>query len=451
MIVDTGSLNGGAAISGVTNLEVDGGSKLYLENMTAGTHTIILGDGVKTGNVWGNDNILNGDRMLAVTGNKEGNKFTVTAAVQKAEDVLQGVVVPNMINNIWRRELNTIRTNEGIKFLSKAIDKGYIADTKESVRTINEAVQIAGVAGVHRTGLDIIKRTSDTAVRQLSMVNKDATKEGLWAEMSYGSTDVSGVKIGNTDTGYNGRYEGVSVGSNFKTWENGVLGGAFHYVSGENKSDEGVSRTKNEYEYFGLSLYNNLRVGNINIIGDLGYSRGDNEIKQYTKIERLKADIDTELMTAGIKGEYLIQQDNFNIVPYVGLRYVRLNVDSFDTKNDTGKLFHTEKEDADLFLVPVGVNISTQVINQSGWTVKPKLDLAYIGALGDKKSETKVGLAEYSAIDEIKVNMADSSAYSGSLGVEFKKDNKAFEVGYSLYSSKHETENRGTMSFKYNF
>ncbi|MDY4006100.1 MAG: autotransporter outer membrane beta-barrel domain-containing protein, partial [Fusobacterium varium] len=451
LIVDTGSLNGGAAISGVTNLEVDGGSKLYLENMTAGTHTIILGDGVKTGNVWGNDNILNGDRMLAVTGNKEEDKFTVTAAVQKAEDVLQGVVVPNMINNIWRRELNTIRTNEGIKFLSRAIDKGYIADTKESVRTINEAVQIAGVAGVHRTGLDTIKRTSDTAVRQLSMVNKDAAKEGLWAEMSYGSTDVSGVKIGNTDTGYNGRYEGVSVGSNFKTWENGVLGGAFHYVSGENKSDEGVSRTKNEYEYFGLSLYNNLRVGNINIIGDLGYSRGDNEIKQYTKIERLKADIDTELMTAGIKGEYLIQQDNFNIVPYVGLRYVRLNVDSFDTKNDTGKLFHTEKEDADLFLVPVGVNISTQVINQSGWTVKPKLDLAYIGALGDKKSETKVGLAEYSAIDEIKVNMADSSAYSGSLGVEFKKDNKAFEVGYSLYSSKHETENRGTMSFKYNF
>ena len=450
LIVDTGSLNGGAAISGVTNLEVDGGSKLYLENMTAGPHTILTGEGIGSKG-WNDSNILNGDRMLAVTGNKEGDKFTVTAAVQKAEDVLQGVVVPNMINNIWRRELNTIRTNEGIKFLSKAIDKGYIADTKESVRTINEAVQIAGVAGVHRTGLDTIKRTSDTAVRQLSMVNKDAAKEGLWAEMSYGSTDVSGVKIGNTDTGYNGRYEGVSVGSNFKTWENGVLGGAFHYVSGENKSAEGVSRTKNEYEYFGLSLYNNLRVGNINIIGDLGYSRGDNEIKQYTKIERLKADIDTELMTAGIKGEYLIQQDNFNIVPYVGLRYVRLNVDSFDTKNDTGKLFHTEKEDADLFLVPVGVNISTQVINQSGWTVKPKLDLAYIGALGDKKSETKVGLAEYSAIDEIKVNMADSSAYSGSLGVEFKKDNKAFEVGYSLYSSKHETENRGTMSFKYNF
>lgn len=451
LIVDTGSLNGKAAISGVTNLEVDGGSKLYLENMTAGTYTIILGEEASIKSFWNDNNILNGDRMLAVTGNKEEDKFTVTAAVQKAEDVLQGVVVPNMINNIWRRELNTIRTNEGIKFLSRAIDKGYIADTKESVRTINEAVQIAGVAGVHRTGLDTIKRTSDTAVRQLSMVNKDAAKEGLWAEMSYGSTDVSGVKIGNTDTGYNGRYEGVSVGSNFKTWENGVLGGAFHYVSGENKSDEGVSRTKNEYEYFGLSLYNNLRVGNINIIGDLGYSRGDNEIKQYTKIERLKADIDTELMTAGIKGEYLIQQDNFNIVPYVGLRYVRLNVDSFDTKNDTGKLFHTEKEDADLFLVPVGVNISTQVINQSGWTVKPKLDLAYIGALGDKKSETKVGLVEYSAIDEIKVNMADSSAYSGSLGVEFKKDNKAFEVGYSLYSSKHETENRGTMSFKYNF
>lgn len=459
LIVDVGSLDGKAAISGVTKLSVADTSKLYLENATVGTHTIVSIE--TTGGIaniaknlpsgWSDENISSSDRMLKLKGIGTNDGYKVEATVQKAEDVLQGVVVPNMINNIWVTGKNTDASNEGIKFLSKAIDKGYIADTKESVRTINEAVQIAGVAGVHRTGLDTIKRTSDTAVRQLSMVNKDAAKEGLWAEMSYGSTDVSGVKIGNTDTGYNGRYEGVSVGSNFKTWENGVLGGAFHYVSGENKSDEGVSRTKNEYEYFGLSLYNNLRVGNINIIGDLGYSRGDNEIKQYTKIERLKADIDTELMTAGIKGEYLIQQDNFNIVPYVGLRYVRLNVDSFDTKNDTGKLFHTEKEDADLFLVPVGVNISTQVINQSGWTVKPKLDLAYIGALGDKKSETKVGLVEYSAIDEIKVNMADSSAYSGSIGVEFKKDNKAFEVGYSLYSSKHETENRGTMSFKYNF
>lgn len=99
----------------------------------------------------------------------------------------------------------------------------------------------------------------------------------------------------------------------------------------------------------------------------------------------------------------------------------------------------------------MGVNISTQAVNQSGWTVKSKLDLAYIGILGDKKSATKVGVAGYSAMDEIKVNMADSSAFSGSLGVEFKKDNKTFEVGYSLYSSKHETENRGTMSFKYNF
>lgn len=347
---------------------------------------------------------------------------------------------------------NTNTSNEGIRFLSLAVNNEVIADTAEAVRTINSAVQISAAGVVNRTAIDTVRRTSDTAINNLSLKNESNVKEGLWAEMSYGSTDVSGVKIGNTDTKYNGSYKGVSVGSNFKTWENGALGGAFHYVSGENKSDEGVSRTKNEYEYFGLSLYNNWRQGNFNIIGDLGYSMGDNEIKQDTSIAgRIKADVDTEVLTAGIKGEYLIQQDNFNIVPYAGLRYVRLNVDSFDTKNGNGKMFHTEKEGADLFLVPVGVNISTQAVNQSGWTVKPKLDLAYIGAIGDKKSETKVGVAGYAAMDEIKVNMADSSAFSGSLGVEFKKDNKTFEVGYSLYSSKHETENRGTMSFKYNF
>ncbi|AVQ28475.1 hypothetical protein C4N20_10405 [Fusobacterium ulcerans] len=61
---------------------------------------------------------------------------------------------------------------------------------------------------------------------------------------------------------------------------------------------------------------------------------------------------------------------------------------------------------------------------------------------GSKSNGTKANIKN----GEIKI-----SAFSGSLGVEFKKDNKTFEVGYSLYSSKHETENRGTMSFKYNF
>lgn len=43
LIVDVGSLNGGAAISGVTNLNVAKTSKLYLENATAGIHTIVSG------------------------------------------------------------------------------------------------------------------------------------------------------------------------------------------------------------------------------------------------------------------------------------------------------------------------------------------------------------------------------------------------------------------------
>lgn len=458
LIVDVGSLDGGAAISGVTRLSVADTSKLYLENATAGTHTIVLGAEAGTNiaesssSGWSDENISSSDRMLKLKGIGTNNGYKVEATAQKAQDVLLGVVVPNMINNIWETKGNTNTSNEGIRFLSLAADKEVIADTAEAVRTINSAVQISAAGVVNRTAIDTVRRTSDTAINNLSLKNESNVKEGLWAEMSYGSTDVSGVKIGNTDTEYNGRYEGISVGSNFKTWENGALGGAFHYVLGENKSDEGVSRTKNEYEYFGLSLYSNWRKGNFNIIGDLGYSMGDNEIKQDTSIVgRIKADVDTEVATAGVRGEYLIQKDNFNIMPYAGLRYVRLNVDSFDTKNGNGKMFHTEKEDADLFLVPVGVNISTQAVNQNGWTVKPKLDLAYIGALGDKKSETKVGVAGYSAIDEIKVNMADSSAFSGSLGVEFKKDNKTFEVGYSLYSSKHETENRGTLSFKYNF
>ena len=208
-------------------------------------------------------------------GTGTNNGYKVEATAQKAQDILLGVVVPNMINNIWETRENTNTSNEGIRFLSLAVNNEVIADTAEAVRTINSAVQIsADRSSKQNSDRDTVRRTSDTAINNLSLKNESNVKEGLWAEMSYGSTDVSGVKIGNTDTKYNGSYKGVSVGSNFKTWENGALGGAFHYVSGENKSDEGVSRTKNEYEYFGLSLYNNWRQGNFNIIGGFGIFNG---------------------------------------------------------------------------------------------------------------------------------------------------------------------------------
>lgn len=206
LIVDVGSLNGGAAISGVKNLTVDGTSKLYLENATAGIHTIV--SGTETGaNIaedsssgWSDENISSSDRMLKLKGTGTNNGYKVEATAQKAQDVLLGVVVPNMINNIWVTRENTNTSNEGIRFLSLAVDDKVIADTAEAVRTINSAVQISAAGVVNRTAIDTVRRTSDTAINNLSLKNEPNVKEGLWAEMSYGSTDVSGVKIGNTDT-----------------------------------------------------------------------------------------------------------------------------------------------------------------------------------------------------------------------------------------------------------
>ena len=184
LIVDVGSLDGGAAISGVTKLSVADTSKLYLENATAGTHTIVSGTEAGTNiaenssSGWSDENISSSDRMLKLKGIGTNNGYKVEATAQKAQDVLLGVVVPNMINNIWETKENTNISNEGIRFLSLAVNNKVIADTAEAVRTINSAVQISAAGVVNRTAIDTVRRTSDTAINNLSLKNESNVKEG---------------------------------------------------------------------------------------------------------------------------------------------------------------------------------------------------------------------------------------------------------------------------------
>ena len=104
-------------------------------------------------------------------------------------------------------------------------------------------------------------------------------------------------------------------------------------------------------------------MDNVNVVADLGYSASKNELKQDIPSSlglggRIKGDVDSSVITAGVKAEYMVKTDVLDVMPHIGVRYMAVKTDSFTTKLDMGgDLFHTDSDLQHVWQFPVGVNL----------------------------------------------------------------------------------------------
>ena len=178
-----------------------------------------------------------------------------------------------------------------------------------------------------------------------------------------------------------------------------------------------------------------------------GYMKGDHELKQHMSQAlggNLKADVDTEIWTAGIRGEYQFKTAALDITPHIGVRYMHLETDSFSTHNGLGTVFNTDSDSQNLWQFPIGVTLSRDYVSTSGWTVKPKFDLSVIPAAGDKDVSTTVGVPGMGVTDSATADMMDSVSWQGTLGLEVQKEATSFGL-QAGYRKSDDAKSRGVM------
>ena len=222
------------------------------------------------------------------------------------------------------------------------------------------------------------------------------------------------------------------------------------------KSNGDFNRTRNDFDFWGVSLYGGWNLDNFNIIADLGYSASINELEQRIPSSlnmgsHIEADVNSSIITAGLKGEYKIETSGVDIVPHVGVRYVGMRTDDFTTKLDRGDLFHTESDFQNIWQFPVGVNLSKSFETESGWKVKPMVDLAIVPTVGDTKANIDVHVPGVNASDSISRRVLDSTAFDGTLGLALQKDNVSFGLNYNIQASEHTTGHGVMAQFMYQF
>ena len=464
LLVDGSGLNGAAALTSQGGtLNVDAGAKLLIDNITQGEYAITSGFSVSNVQGWNGDNLSTPDNLIGlVLGKDADGSMKVQATARRSSDVFRGLSLVNTMDAIWGKGLNDTESgNMGIRFLSRAVNENHLPKA-DTVHTVDGAAQIAVAGGVQ--GMAVA--AADAPVRAIqdhaSLLHMTTTREGairkdglnLWINALYGAEHARNLGAGSLDGGYNADFGGIVFGGDYAFGDFRV-GMALNAGSGTARSRGDFNATKNDFDFWGMNLYGSWSRDQFNIVGDLGYSANKNEVKQdlpaTMQLGQLRADVDTGVLTAGLRGEYRFETDWADVTPHVGVRYYNLRTDGFTSRIDDHDVFRVGRDTQEIWTFPIGVSFSRDFETSSGWKVKPRADLSVAPAAGDLKAKAKARVPGVAASDTIKARMMDSVSFDGTLGLEVQKDNISFGLDYGIRASEHKAGHGVNVSFTYKF
>jgi len=447
--------NGQAALNASGgSLNVADSAALYVADAKA-NQTYAVARGFSDVNIaengWQNQNLVLNKLLTATTQERDG-EVLVTTQARAAQDVLPGVVTTHALDRLIASGENSRSASQaGARYLSVAIDTPQ-ASVDEVVRTVNSAAQIATAGGVqHNTwaagnaAVDAVLERNSVANAALQPADTDAS---VWVHTLYGNPRSSGLSAGNLSYGQDSNFYGLMMGGD-KAWqtEHGTLrsGVAFHAGNGDSDSRGDVNATHNDFSFWGVTLYQNWNQDRWNLTGDVSLTQTSNDVyqKQPGWMEagnKLKANVDGMLFSAGVRGEYLIATEVLDIIPHAGVRYNQLTTDAFDTKNGQGeRVFHTDKGTQNIWQFPVGVKVAKTFALDSGWTMSTQADAAVVAVTGDRESQNSLRTVGISGSDTLRAEVMDDTAFNGQLGVKMQKSDMTFGVGYNVNASQHDT------------
>lgn len=419
LVVDASKLGKNAFITAINGgtINADKTSKLYVENAAANTQLFsITGDGI---NGFTNANTMFDNTFLKL--NADGT-VTVLSADEAAAQ----------LGNYAARDIAIAATN--------ANDTALTTLLKNKENAWNSAVMIGALSGAaHST------YTMSNLFANGIFQHETTQDEGIWAQYLHSKETVDGMNAEGVSASYDAQYNGVIVGADLYHKNNTAAGLAFVYADGNADGTNGTAATKNDADYYGVSLYGNTKRGNTRILADISYVSGNHDMTQYIGTQTITAKPDTEAWSVGVKGvkEYQIGKTGL-LMPYIGARYLRLTTDQYSSSLG----LHYDAEDQNMFILPVGIDYSA-TWKSGAWKFHPYIGAGYVWTMGDRSGDQTVSWGN--TADTIAFDTADAGSFLAKAGVSADCGDISIGLGYA-YQKGDTTKNNvwvGNISYKF--
>lgn len=266
-----------------------------------------------------------------------------------------------------------------------------------------------------------------------SVATEETFGRTLWATPLYNKTKADAFKAGKFTSGSDVDLYGITVGADVVVRDDTRLGAALYAGSGKADSRGSLATAKNDFDFYGAALYFGHSTGAWSFMGDLGFGYVTNDVKQ-TNHGLVKSDMDSTVFTAGLKAKYAFDVAGMQVAPFAGLRLNHVDSKNYSAKtNAQGTILNSHGTAKTYAEVPLGVQLSRDFMTQTGWTIKPALDLAVTPVVGSKNLTETIRFTGVSQDVTTSSEVLDRMRYSAALGVSGGKDKVGFgvSVGYS--------------------
>lgn len=428
-MVDGQKINGDkAALSGVSSVSVDKDNeektaKLYIDEAKKGeTYKILSGSNISSSDdVWENKNIISNNALLKFEGTKTDTNYDVTASYDKVDNIYGAgnVVINDVIDNTLA---NKDEGNKAYDFFNKAANNKINATKEMQVSALNSLANMGELASVNHGTYSMSNVMTDAVADHVK--DDKNTGDNIWARYIHNKEDINGISLGGMKADYDATFNGIIVGSDFAKTEKSTTGVSFAYAEGDIKGNTLASRTENDADYYGLSVYHQIKNNDgSSVLGDISYMHSSNDVTQYNSGETITASPDADAFSIGVRAQKDVKVGKGTLSPYAGIRYMHLGTG--DYTNSLGMNY--DVEDQNLWLLPVGVSYSTE-IKYNDWTVKPMAEVGYMWTMGDRQTDQTVSL--YGTADSFGFDVADRSSFFGKLGITAESDKMAYGIAY---------------------
>jgi len=472
-------------------IQVEGGTlkvntstgTLAIDGATAGNvYKVVSGVGEET-KLWSDENLAYDRTTMVATSALDENAKLYTVKYESFDDVEnvtdevkdqfvaavggEELAVPGLVAASTGQGSVMEDTAPGAKEFLAAVSSDAKMSKETKAAVINSAAKLAEAGGNAGTAVSVANNVAGVTTGRMSLGGRghgghkgghgvgmfeEGSGAAVWAQYMHGKDEATDMPMDGGATSYESEYDGIVVGVDFKKVGKFQSGIAFNYGEGDSNGFGSGIKTSSEYDFWGVGYYGNIRNEDTNFIFDVNYAKSDSDVTQKNITGDIEASPETTTWSAGVKVEKLYQNNNVQIVPYTGLRYMSIDTDEYQSNVGGDTLFNYAPERQDIWLLPLGVTIKQEVVNDNGWVVTPKVDLSYIWAFGDTDSNMSVSIPGIAASnDTLGFTVMDDGSFLGLVGVEAKMDDWTFGVSYSYQKGDYAESKKWFVDAKYSF
>ena len=406
LVADVTDLTTDKALITGTTFDVDATSKAVIIGKLKNGETYKLTTDADAAFWNTEETLVAGNKLWDFTVNEDGSFTTkLTDAALVYGDLMQG------------HELANAATEAGNAYGNELLTETEGLSNAAIAARFDAAMNTAGAAAVFTTAYDRASELRD-AVRGETL---EGEGNRLWAQVTGGKTKLNGLSSGAQSIHVDTDAYGLVVGGDVAL-SNGVLGAAFTAGTGDSENDDvGV---KDDFDFYGLSVYGKTSVGGIDLLADGSMTFVKSDLTMGGV-----ADVDTDTTTAvyslGVQAQrtwdYVVA-----ITPFVGMDIYHVRGDGYDN----GHGAQVDDAHATAVEFPIGATIA-KAFETNGFKLSPNFSFAVVPTVGDRDIDSKVRFA--GAESTYNFTFADDVKVRTNLGFAAEKDNFRFGLNAGYY------------------